>query len=262
MFAESQLSLIEPAEDDAVTVAARDSAGRLAAELLYRMEHLTEREEKVRRDAAWDTLPNMPARLIWDSLEPGAAAFFVVYKLMHEARSNLPKIYRAIAWLICSAQPDRFGLVTYREQLWSVLASVDLWPEDLAHLTKPALESFVQDQLSARSNIDWLSRRPSDILRDASWIAERLSKNDAMIKGMKALRRFQLSQQSAITEGNVLLQIPRKLETLANTIISQARQGRLQRHSTVAKRIATLAREYAGQSNWGPSTNASVPFDL
>lgn len=251
MLAESQLPLIEPDDDgDAVKAAARDSAERLAAELLYRMEHLSEREQKVRRSAVWDTLPNMPARLIWESLEPGAAAFFVVYKLMHEARSNLPKIYRAIAWLICSAQPERFGLVTYREQLWSVLASVDLWPEDLADLTKPALEQFVCDQLMAPGKSDWLSRRPEDIKRDASWIAERLSKNDALVSGMKALRRIQLCQQSAVTQGNVILNIPQKLETFAETIVSQAKESALPSYAEIAERIATLAREYVKATKW------------
>jgi hypothetical protein len=262
MLAESHLSLIEPVADDAVTVAARDSADRLAAELLYRIEHLSEREQFVRRSAAWDTLPNMPARLIWESLEPGAAAFFVVYKLMHEARSNLPKIYRAIAWLICSAQPERFGLVTYREQLWSVLASVDLWPEDLAQLTKPALEQFVLDQLGSRSKTDWLSRRPEDLKRDSSWIAERLSKNEALVTGMKALRRIQLSQQSAVTQGNVILNIPRKLETFAETVVSQAKESALPCYAEIAHRIAALALEYAAKDKWGVTTNISIPFDL
>lgn len=239
-----------------------DSADRLAAELLYRIENLSEREKLVRRDAAWDTLSNMPARLIWESLEPGAAAFFVVYKLMHEARSNLPKIYRAIAWRICSAQPERFGLVTYREQLWSVLASVDYWPEDLEGLSEGRLAGFIRDELSARSKTDWLSRRTEDIQRDAQWIANRLLKDGKLLTGMRTLQRLQLAKQSALTAGNIILQIPRKLETLADTFVSQAKEGELPTHGDLLGRIASLAAKYSGSTNLGISSNASVPFDL
>ena len=109
---------------DPLKAAVGDASARLASGLAYRIEHLTERERRVRMDADWETLPNMPARLIWEAFEPDAAAHFVVYKLMHEARSVLPKIYRAMAWELCSVQPERFGMVTYREQLWALLATV------------------------------------------------------------------------------------------------------------------------------------------
>lgn len=161
-----------PPADDPLLGAVANSAERLASGIVYRLEHLAEKEQRVRRDAAWETLPNMPARLIWEAFEPGAAAFFVVYKLMHEVRSELPKVYRAIAWSLCAAQPDRFGLVIYREQLWDMLASLPCWPEDFASLQPQDVQRFVYEALKQGSKRDWWKNREGDLQRDAAWIAE------------------------------------------------------------------------------------------
>src|SRR5262245_23812928 len=102
-----QLALpgLQSPDGDPVRQAVLSSADRLASGLSHRLTELAEREARVKRYAEWEEFANMPARLIWEALDPGSAAFFVVYKLMHEARSTLPKIYRAIAWQLCSVQP-------------------------------------------------------------------------------------------------------------------------------------------------------------
>jgi hypothetical protein len=174
------------------------TAERLAAGLEYRIAHLAEKEQRVKRNAEWDTLDNMPTRLLWEALAPEPAPFFVLYKLLHEAKSVLPKIYRAIAWQLCAAQPARFPFVTYREQLWSVLASTDCWPEDIAHLSTGTLQEFIYNELSQRSSVDWVNVRSEDQQADAQWIAERLIKHCSLMRGFRAIRRIQLSEQAAL----------------------------------------------------------------
>lgn len=254
-----QLRLIE---GDPLEVAVGDASSRLASGLVYRIEHLAEREQRVRKHAGWETLPNMPARLIWEAFEPDAAAHFVVYKLMHEARSVLPKIYRAIAWNLCSVQPKRFGMVTYREQLWSLLASVDCWPEDVSCLSEQDLQAFVLQGLMATSAINWFCHREEDLVSDSHWIAKKLCKQTGIAGGMYLLRRVQLSQQTAITAGNVILHIPAALENMAGTICSQAKEGQLPPFEAIERRVATLGDAFAEDRNWGICTNISVPFDL
>jgi hypothetical protein len=259
-----QQSLFDPSADngDPIRQSVARAAERLAAALSIRFEEMAEREKRVRLHAEWDTLPNMPARLIWEALEPGAAPFFVVYKLMHEARSVLPKIYRAIAWELCSAQPQRFRLVTYREQLWSLLASGSLWPEDLSELTESDARRFILDTLIERSAGDWWYSREEDCRRDAEWIANRIVGNNQISLGLASLRSLQLSQSNALTAGNVILNIPENLEMLAGQIVSQAREGELPPLNELQNRLAGLAREIAGHRFRQGSINASLPFDL
>jgi len=247
---------------DPIDLAISDAAARLSGGLSVRLEQLAKREADVRLTAGWETLPNMPARLVWEAFEPGAAAFFVVYKLMHEARSSLPKIYRAIAWHLCSVQPDRFGIVTYREQLWSLLASIDGWPEDLATVALGNLEQFVFDALKERSESDWFCYKEDDYKRDARWIASRLRENASWVQGLRTLRRVQISQQTSITAGNVILQIPQELQTLADSICNQATEGQLRSLAEIQTQIAALAWHFAEKRNWGPCVEESVPLDL
>jgi hypothetical protein len=60
----------------------------------------------------------------------------------------------------------------------------------------------------------------------------------------------------------VILNIPRKLETFAETIVSQAKENTLPSYAEIANRIALLAGEYVKANKWGVETNISVPFDL
>jgi hypothetical protein len=46
------------------------TAERLASGLEYRIAHLTEKEQRVKDSAEWDTLDNMPTRLLWEALAP------------------------------------------------------------------------------------------------------------------------------------------------------------------------------------------------
>lgn len=255
--------------DDPISKAVLESAECLASGLSYRLQHLAEREKRVKQNAAWDTLPNMPARLIWEALDPGSAAFFVVYKLMHEARSVLPKIYRAIAWQLCSVQPERFNLVTYREQLWDILAAADGWPDDVEAFTDGPTDALLDKiradilgALAQRGATDWWSYRAEDRERDASWIAERFKNHWNLVHSFATLRRVQLCEQSALTAGNVIMQIPRELQTLAETIASQGREGELPTLKEIGERVAVLASHFIDREDWGVCNNISVPFDL
>lgn len=248
--------------EDPLEEAAGDAAKRLASGLAFRIEHLTEREKRVRVDADWETLPNMPARLIWEAFEPNAAAHFVVYKLMHEARSVLPRIYRALAWELCSAQPERFGMVTYREQLWALLASVDSWPEDVESLAENDLKGYILEAFRHTSSINWFCHREEDLKRDASWIAERLKQHTGIAHGIRLLRRIQLCQRTAVTAGNVILHVPEHLGNLATGVSSQAKEGYLPPMKEIENEVASLANKYREVSDWGSYANVSIPFDL
>ena len=240
-----------------------ESAERLSEGLIERLKHLTEKEEKVRFQANWETLPNMPARLLWEALEPEAGAFFVVYKLMHEMRSELPKVFRAIAWKFCSVQPERFGLVTYREQLWDVLASVDYWEEEVKkQISQQSVETFVAEHLEKRTKKDWWSYREEDFERDVRWIAERLKENNNLLNGFKSLRNLQVQGQSTLTAGNVIMQIPTELQSLTENIIAQGDKGFLPPFDEIRGRIAELTQKTKDNGIGSISTNQSVPFDL
>ena len=247
--------------DDPLLQAVSNSAERLASGIVYRLEHLAEKEERVRTDAGWETLPNMPARLIWEAFEPGAAAFFVVYKLMHEVRSELPKVYRAIAWSLCAAQPERFRLVTYREQLWDMLASIPCWPEDLSKIEPQQIHQLVLEALNQGSQKDWWKNREEDLARDAAWIAERL-KDNKLLQGFRSLRALQVCEQSALTAGNVIMHIPRALEGLAEHISTLGEEGHLPPMREIEIKIAELADQAAEQGITEYGDNHPVPFDL
>ena len=263
MFRTNQTSLFEPPPppEDPLLQAVSNSAERLASGIVYRLEHLAEKEQRVRNDAAWETLPNMPARLIWEAFEPGAAPFFVVYKLMHEVRSELPKVYRAIAWSLCAAQPQRFGLVTYREQLWDMLASLPCWPEDLATLEPGGVRGLVLDALKQGSKKDWWKSREKDLERDAAWIAERLKDNN-LIQGFRSLRSLQVCEQSALTAGNVIMYIPRALEGLVEHVCTLGQEGHLPPIQEIEKTVAELADHAAEDGLPEIGNNHPVPFDL
>lgn len=263
MFGTNQTPLFEttPPPEDPLLQAVSNSAERLASGIVYRLEHLADKEQRVRNDAAWATLPNMPARLIWEAFEPGAAAFFVVYKLMHEVRSELPKVYRAIAWSLCAAQPERFGLVTYREQLWDMLASLPCWPEDLATLQPQHIRGLVLDALKQGSKKDWWKNREEDLERDATWIAERL-KDNKLVGGFRRLRALQVCEQSALTAGNVIMYIPRALEGLVEHICTLGEEGHLPPMREIEKKIAELADQAAEKGVSDLGDNHPVPFDL
>lgn len=261
MFHSNQTTLFEPPPEDSLLQAVSNSAERLASGIVYRLEHLAEKEQRVRNEAAWETLPNMPARLIWEAFEPGAAAFFVVYKLMHEVRSELPKVYRAIAWSLCAAQPERFGLVTYREQLWDMLASLPCWPEDLATLQPKDIHQLVLDALKQGSKKDWWKNREEDLERDAAWIAERLKDNN-LLSGFRSLRALQVCEQSALTAGNVIMRIPLALEGLVEHFCTLGKEGHLPSMREIEKRIAELADQTAEKGVSEIGDNHPVPFDL
>lgn len=250
-----------PPPEDPLLQAVANSAERLASGIVYRLEHLTEKEQRVRNDAAWETLPNMPARLIWEAFEPGAAPFFVVYKLMHEVRSELPKVYRAIAWSLCAAQPDRFGLVTYREQLWDMLASVPYWPENLANLPSDEVRDFVLNALTQGSRRDWWKNREEDLVRDAAWIAERL-KDDNLLNGFRSLRALQVCEQSALTSGNVIMYAPRALEGLVEHLCTLGQEGHLPPMHEIEAKVAALANRAAEEGVSELGDYHPVPFDL
>ena len=263
MFRTNQTPLFEPPPPpkDPLLQAVANSAERLASGIVYRLEHLAEKEQRVRNEAAWETLPNMPARLIWEAFEPGAAAFFVVYKLMHEVRSELPKVYRAIAWSLCAAQPQRFGLVTYREQLWDMLASLPCWPEDLATLQPQYIRGLVLDALKQGSKKDWWKNREEDLERDAAWIAERLKDNN-LLQGFRSLRALQVCEQSALTAGNVIMYIPRALEGFVEHICTLGKEGHLPPMQEIEEKVAELANRAADKGVSDIGDNHSVPFDL
>jgi hypothetical protein len=263
MFRTNQTPLFEspPPPEDPLLQAVSNSAERLASGIVYRLEHLADKEQRVRNDAAWETLPNMPARLIWEAFEPGAAAFFVVYKLMHEVRSELPKVYRAIAWSLCAAQPQRFGLVTYREQLWDMLASLQCWPENLTTLEPQEIRGLVLSALKQGSKKDWWKNREEDLERDATWIAERLKDNN-LLRGFRSLRALQVCEQSALTAGNVIMRIPRALEGLVEHFCTLGKEGHLPSMREIEKRIAELADQTAEKVVSEVGDNHPVPFDL
>lgn len=263
MLPTNQAPLFEPPPppEDPLLKAVANSAERLASGIVYRLENLAEKEQRVRNDAAWETLPNMPARLIWEAFEPGAAPFFVVYKLMHEVRSELPKVYRAIAWTLCSAQPDRFGLVTYREQLWDMLASVQYWPEDIAKLESDEVRDLVLGALTQGSRRDWWKNREEDLERDAAWVSERLKDNN-LLKGFRSLRALQVCEQSALTAGNVIMYAPRALEGLVEHICTLGQEGHLPPMREIEARVAELANRAAEEGVAELGDNHPVPFDL
>src|SRR5262249_35844281 len=151
------------------------------------------------------------------------------------------------AWQLCSAQSKRFRVVTYREQLWSLLAASPLWPEDLSSLTESDARKFIFDTLIERNAGDWWYSREEDCRRDAEWIANRILNNNRMSLGLANLRSLQLSQTNALTAGNVILNIPADLEMLSGQIVSQAREGKLPPLKELQRRLADLARKIAGR---------------
>lgn len=255
--------MAELPNDDPLLLAVRDTADRLASGLEYRIEHLAEKEKRVRDSASWDTLPNMPARLIWEAFEPGSAAFFVVYKLIHEARSELPKVYRGIAWALCASQPKRFGLVTYREQLWDALAALDYWPEDGSLFrSEDSVREFVVERVRARGRTDWWSCRASDQEKEASWITEKLLQKGTVRDALTSIRRLQVFNPTAFAAGNVILRIPHALDSLVERICSEASQGKLPELAEIQDRIVELARAVASSGEPATDRNQSIPFDL
>jgi hypothetical protein len=119
------------------------------------------------------------------------------------------------------------------------------------------LKSFKQG-----SNRHWWGHREEDRERDAAWIAARLKDHPKFLQGFKSLRRLQMSEQSAITVGNVIMHIPQDLETMADAVCSQGAEGHLLSMEELETRVAGLADSAAERGTTQAGSHHPVPFDL
>jgi hypothetical protein len=200
-------------------------------------------------------LENVPSQILWRGLEDEAPAVFVVYKLLHEAFSNSPAFFRRFMTSLMEAQPERFSAVFSRETLWSVVArapKLDV-PSDWA---SPACICCLLDSLNKKS---FWRRSDAELTRDAESISTALTKHPKATfrSGVEALRRLQLEKATGLTNGNLLLFVPVKLNQYVSEVAELGRNGHLPDLKELCEKVHEVVRDPVGEGR-----HQSIPIDL
>ncbi len=236
---------------------------RIAQGILARIESFPKREERL----GWKSgqMDSLPEDILWEGLGEESAPIFVVYKLLHEAFSNAPQLFRAAMVEFMRAQPKRFSAVFDRETIWAVLAAFvppclisqkDLFASN-AVTPKISVASIAEYLTSAqRKGIWW--RSEEEIEREARTVFEQLSEKVGGIgAGLEALRSMQTEKARGISAGNVLLPVPARLAAYADEIVSLGRRNSLPKLNEIYGRVDEIARDPVRDAR-----HVSIPLDL
>lgn len=226
----------------------------IAASILARVDEFPKRENFLNLLMTQE-LESVPAQILWRGLEDEAAPVFVVYKLIHEAFSNSPSFFRRFITDIMSAQPNRFSTVFSRETLWSVVArapGIEV-PDDWA---SPASIRCLLESLNKKS---FWRRSDEELTRDAESISYALRKDPKATfrKGVGALRRLQTERATGLTNGNLILFVPAKLNQYVSEVAHLGMHGNLPGLKELCARVHEVVRDPLAEGR-----HQSIPIDI
>ena len=233
---------------------ALEGGASIASSILARVSDFPERENLLN---SWmqDELESVPAQIFWRGLEDEAAPVFVVYKLLHEAFSNSPQFFRRFITSLMTAQPDRFSTVFSRESLWSVVARA-------RGVTVPgswASRENVRCLLESLNKKSFWRRSDEELQREAESISAMLNQNrhGHFRSGVEALRRLQLEKATGLTQGNLMLFVPAKLNQYVSEVTELGMGGRLPLLNELHAKIHEIVRDPMGDGR-----HQSIPIDI
>lgn len=226
----------------------------IASSILARVDDFPKRENLLTSLMKGD-LESVPSQILWRGLEDEAAPVFVVYKLLHEAFSNSPQFFRRFITSLMSAQPNRFSVVFSRETLWSVVArapSLEV-PEEWA---SPAGIRCLLQSLNKKS---FWRRSDEELDREAEAISGALMKgpHGSFRSGVEALRLLQMEKATGLTQGNLMLFVPAKLNQYATEVGELGKQGRLPSLKEMGAKVHEVVRDPLGEGR-----HQSIPIDV
>lgn len=211
--------------------------GSIAASVLHRVTTFPDRERLI-AGLMKSGLESVPAQLLWGGMEEEAPAVFVVYKLLHEAYSSSPFVFRRFITELMQAQPDRFGSVFSRETLWSIVGHhpKGIVPPETAYV------GYIKEMLALLNKKGLWYRLGEEIEREAQWIADKL-RDDKFRRGVLALRKLQKETGTALTHGNLILFVPAKLNQFCTEIAEQGLSGMLPATDVLDAKLAEIVRD-------------------
>lgn len=233
---------------------ALEGGASIASSILARVDEFPKREGLLTSLMKGD-LESVPSQILWRGLEDEAAPVFVVYKLLHEAFSNSPQFFRRFITSLMSAQPERFSAVFSRETLWSVVARAPGLevPEEWA---SPAC---IRRLLASLNKKSFWRRSDEELDREAEAISGALTKGShgSFRSGVEALRRLQMEKATGLTQGNLMLFVPAKLNQYATEVAELGKQGRLPSLKEMGAKVHEVVRDPLGEGR-----HQSIPIDV
>lgn len=226
-----------PANDEGIVAVAGKCGVSIANSILARVTTFPDRERLIER-LMRSGLESVPAQLLWGGMEEEAPAVFVVYKLLHEAYSSSPFVFRRFITELMQAQSDRFRMVFNRETLWSVVG----YPPRGVPPPERADVPHIRMMLALLNKKGIWYRLDEEIDREAKWIADQL-KNDGFRRGVLALNKVQKEFGTALTYGNLLLLVPAKLNQFSMEIAEQGLAGTLPEAGFIDAKLAEMVRD-------------------
>jgi len=233
---------------------ALEGGASIADSILARVDEFPKRENFLNKLMKHD-LESVPSQILWRGLEDEAAPVFVVYKLLHEAFSNSPSFFRRFITSLMAAQPERFATVFSRETLWSVVARApglevpDDWASPMCIRGRP--ESLNKKSFWRRSD--------AELEREAESISAVLTQKPkgSFHSGVEALRRLQTERATGLTNGNLLLFVPTKLNEYASEVAELGTHGRLPDLKELCAKVHEVVRDPLGEGR-----HQSIPIDV
>ncbi|KAF0175984.1 MAG: hypothetical protein FD161_3163 [Limisphaerales bacterium] len=200
-------------------------------------------------------LESVPSQILWRGLEDEAAPVFVVYKLLHEAFSNSPQFFRRFITSLMSAQPERFSTVFSRETLWSAVARAP--GLDVSEAWASA--ACIRCHLEALNSKSFWRRSDEELAREAVVISAALTQDPkrSFRDGVAALRRLQMEKATGLTQGNLMLFVPAKLNQFASEVVELGMSGHLPSLKELCGKIHEAVRDPLGEGR-----HESVPVDV
>lgn len=198
-------------------------------------------------------MESVPSQILWLGLQEEAGPILVVYKLVHEALSSTPSMFRYLILNLLCAQPERFSPVFIRETLWSVVARPPdkVVPEDIA------LEPHILKMMELVNRLGFWRRSEMELQKDASVVSLMLNSHGQFNAGLRALRHMQKETGNALARGNLVVLVPAKLQQYANSVREHGSMGQLPTEEELADKVNEIANEQVSES-----IHISVPIDL
>ena len=209
----------------------------IAASVLHRVTTFPNRENLI-SNMMKKGLESIPAQLLWGGLEEEAPAVFVVYKLLHEAYSSSPFVFRRFISELMQVQPQRFDAVFSRETLWSIVGH---HPKGIVPPETPDV-GYIKEMLVLLNKKGLWYRLDEEISREATWIADKL-KDNRFRSGVHALRKLQKEAGTALTNGNLILFVPAKLNQFCAEVTELGLRGDLPTPEFRDAKLAEIVRD-------------------
>ncbi len=224
----------------------------IARSILSRVTEFPSRE-KFLASVMDSGLESIPSQILWLGLQEEAGPILVVYKLVHEALSSTPCIFRYLILNLLCAQPERFSPVFIRETLWSAVARPPdkIVPEDIA------LEPHILKMMALVNRLGFWRRSDMELQKDASVVSLMLNAHGQFNAGLRALRHMQKETGNAFARGNLVVLVPAKLQQYANMVCEHGLKGKLPTEAELADKVNEI-----GIDPMGEAIHISVPIDL